>query len=157
MIRIENIRKSFDDVQVLKGISHTFESGKTNLIIGKSGAGKTVMLKILVLHIYLLAFVTIRLTLQKFGKEDMVKFGLKYGLVCILKISREIISQPMKRLMRRHGLVIMKHRGKVQLNLQDPVYSDMRIRLKELILEHMSITGQYKHIPPITIKHMQVS
>ena len=48
MIRIENIRKSFDDVQVLKGISHTFESGKTNLIIGKSGAGKTVMLKILV-------------------------------------------------------------------------------------------------------------
>jgi phospholipid/cholesterol/gamma-HCH transport system ATP-binding protein len=48
MIRIENIKKSFGDVEVLKGISHTFEAGKTNLIIGKSGAGKTVMLKILV-------------------------------------------------------------------------------------------------------------
>lgn len=48
MIRIENIKKSFDEIEVLKGISHTFESGKTNLIIGKSGAGKTVMLKILV-------------------------------------------------------------------------------------------------------------
>lgn len=48
MIRIENIRKSFDDVEVLKGVSTTFEQGKTNLIIGKSGAGKTVMLKILV-------------------------------------------------------------------------------------------------------------
>ena len=43
MIRIENIKKSFGDVEVLKGISHTFEAGKTNLIIGKSGAGKTVM------------------------------------------------------------------------------------------------------------------
>jgi phospholipid/cholesterol/gamma-HCH transport system ATP-binding protein len=48
MIRIEHIKKSFGDVDVLKGISHTFEAGKTNLIIGKSGAGKTVMLKILV-------------------------------------------------------------------------------------------------------------
>lgn len=48
MIRIENIRKSFDEVEVLKGVSTTFEQGKTNLIIGKSGAGKTVMLKILV-------------------------------------------------------------------------------------------------------------
>ena len=48
MIRIEHIKKSFGDVDVLKGISHTFEAGKTNLIIGKSGAGKTGMLKILV-------------------------------------------------------------------------------------------------------------
>ena len=48
MIRIENIRKSFDDTEVLKGVSTIFEQGKSNLIIGKSGAGKTVMLKILV-------------------------------------------------------------------------------------------------------------
>ncbi|MEO0775656.1 MAG: ATP-binding cassette domain-containing protein [Bacteroidota bacterium] len=48
MIRIESIRKSFDEVEVLKGVSASFEQGKTNLIIGKSGAGKTVMLKILV-------------------------------------------------------------------------------------------------------------
>ncbi len=48
MIRAENIFKSFGDVDVLKGIDFLFERGKTNLIIGKSGAGKTVLLKILV-------------------------------------------------------------------------------------------------------------
>jgi phospholipid/cholesterol/gamma-HCH transport system ATP-binding protein len=48
MIRVENLFKSFDENEVLKGITHSFEPGKTNLIIGRSGAGKTVLLKILV-------------------------------------------------------------------------------------------------------------
>lgn len=48
MIRIDGIQKSFGDVPVLKGISARFERGKTNLIIGRSGAGKTVLLKVLV-------------------------------------------------------------------------------------------------------------
>jgi len=48
MIRAENIFKSFDDIEVLKGVSMEFQPGKTNLIIGLSGAGKTVFLKILV-------------------------------------------------------------------------------------------------------------
>lgn len=48
MIRCESIRKSFGDQEVLKGIDFLFEKGKTNLIIGRSGAGKTVLLKILV-------------------------------------------------------------------------------------------------------------
>ena len=48
MIRAEGIFKSFDEHEVLKGIDFTFEKSKTNLIIGKSGAGKTVLLKILV-------------------------------------------------------------------------------------------------------------
>lgn len=48
MIRAENIFKSFGNQEVLKGIDFTFEAGKTNLIIGRSGAGKTVLLKILV-------------------------------------------------------------------------------------------------------------
>jgi len=48
MIRAEHISKSFGDRQVLKDISAVFEPGKTNLIIGKSGSGKTVFLKCLV-------------------------------------------------------------------------------------------------------------
>jgi ABC-type multidrug transport system ATPase subunit len=48
MIRAEHISKNFGDQAVLKDISLDFEAGKTNLIIGRSGAGKTVMLKILV-------------------------------------------------------------------------------------------------------------
>jgi phospholipid/cholesterol/gamma-HCH transport system ATP-binding protein len=48
MIRVENVTKEFNGVSVLKGINTVFEAGKTNLIIGRSGAGKTVLLKILV-------------------------------------------------------------------------------------------------------------
>jgi phospholipid/cholesterol/gamma-HCH transport system ATP-binding protein len=48
MIRAEDVHKSFDEQEVLKGIDFTFESGKTNLIIGRSGSGKTVLMKILV-------------------------------------------------------------------------------------------------------------
>lgn len=45
MIEIKNIEKSFGDAKILKGISTVFETGKTNLIIGQSGSGKTVLLK----------------------------------------------------------------------------------------------------------------
>jgi len=48
MIKVENITKQFEKDEILKGISTTFERGKTNLIIGRSGSGKTVMLKCLV-------------------------------------------------------------------------------------------------------------
>ena len=48
MIEIKNLCKSFDDKEVLKNISTVFEDGKTNLIIGQSGSGKTVLMKNLV-------------------------------------------------------------------------------------------------------------
>lgn len=47
MIQVDDINKSFGDAHVLKGISATFETGKTNLVIGQSGSGKTVFLKCL--------------------------------------------------------------------------------------------------------------
>lgn len=47
MILAQHIYKSFEDIEVLKDISIEFETGKCNLIIGRSGAGKTVLLKIL--------------------------------------------------------------------------------------------------------------
>jgi len=47
MIEVTNLHKSFGDAHVLKGITTTFEKGKTNLIIGQSGSGKTVFLKCL--------------------------------------------------------------------------------------------------------------
>lgn len=47
MIRVENIHKSFGEEHILKGITTSFETGKTNLIIGSSGSGKTVLLKCL--------------------------------------------------------------------------------------------------------------
>jgi phospholipid/cholesterol/gamma-HCH transport system ATP-binding protein len=48
MIEAVNIYKSFGNSNVLKNVSAQFEKGKNNLIIGKSGAGKTVLLKCLV-------------------------------------------------------------------------------------------------------------
>lgn len=51
MIRVKNLYKSFSGRNVLEDISVTFEPGKTNLIIGQSGSGKTVLLKsIVALH-----------------------------------------------------------------------------------------------------------
>jgi phospholipid/cholesterol/gamma-HCH transport system ATP-binding protein len=48
MIEVKNITKAFGEQQVLKGISATFMEGKCNLVIGKSGSGKTVLLKAMV-------------------------------------------------------------------------------------------------------------
>jgi len=48
MIEVTNLHKSFDDNEVLKGVSATFEKGDTSMIIGASGSGKTVLLKCLV-------------------------------------------------------------------------------------------------------------
>ena len=48
MIEIKHLCKSFADKEVLKDISAVFENGKTNLIIGQSGSGKTVLMKNLV-------------------------------------------------------------------------------------------------------------
>ena len=47
MIEVKDLHKSFGDAHILKGITTSFSKGKTNLIIGQSGSGKTVLLKCL--------------------------------------------------------------------------------------------------------------
>ena len=48
MIQVKSISTSFEDKTVLEDINFTFENGKTNLIIGQSGSGKTVLMKCIV-------------------------------------------------------------------------------------------------------------
>lgn len=48
MIQIDQLTKKFEDKAVLRGISSTFGDGVTNLIIGQSGSGKTVLMKCIV-------------------------------------------------------------------------------------------------------------
>lgn len=45
MIEIKNLHKSFGEEHILKGIDFVFETGKTNLVIGQSGSGKSVLMK----------------------------------------------------------------------------------------------------------------
>lgn len=52
MIEIKNINKAFGDRKVVNDVSFVFETGKTNLVIGESGSGKTTILKMMVgLHV----------------------------------------------------------------------------------------------------------
>lgn len=48
MIEVKSLYKRFEDKEVLRGISATFEEGKTNLVIGRSGAGKSVFVKCMI-------------------------------------------------------------------------------------------------------------
>ena len=48
MIQVKSLRKNIGERAVLKGIDATFEAGKTNLVIGRSGAGKSVFVKCMI-------------------------------------------------------------------------------------------------------------
>lgn len=48
MIKVEDVHKRFGDEEILKGLTTSFDQGKTNLILGQSGSGKTVFLKCLI-------------------------------------------------------------------------------------------------------------
>lgn len=71
MIKVEQLSKAFDNKVVLSDINVTFEAGKVNLIIGKSGSGKTVLLKSLIgLH-------TIDGGRILYGDRDITKMDIK--------------------------------------------------------------------------------
>ena len=70
MIKVEEISKSFDGVEILKEISTVFDKGKTNLIIGQSGSGKTVLMKCL-LGLLEVERGNIYFDNEKFNKENI--------------------------------------------------------------------------------------
>ena len=71
MIEVQGLHKSFEGKAVLKNITTSFKRGKTNLIIGQSGSGKTVFLKSL-----------IGLITPEQGK-------IAYDGVCLLELERD--------------------------------------------------------------------
>ena len=86
MIEIKDLKKSFDGVEVLKGISTNFETGKVNLIIGQSGSGKTVFLKSL-LNVYQPTSGEILFDgrdINKMGREDKQQLRTEIGTVLMM-------------------------------------------------------------------------
>ena len=83
MIKVEDLHKSFEDLEVLRGVNTVFEKGKTNLIIGQSGSGKTVFLKCL-LGLFTPDKGTILYNgkaYQNFSKNEKRELGKQMGMV----------------------------------------------------------------------------
>ena len=70
MITVKNISKSFENIKIIDDISAVFEKGKTNLIIGQSGSGKTVLMKCL-LGLFDIDEGEILYDSQKFKKDNI--------------------------------------------------------------------------------------
>jgi len=83
MITVKNICKSFNGKMVLNDISVVFEEGKTNLVIGQSGSGKTVFLKCLVgLHqVNQGKILYNNRDFGEFGKKDRVQLTQEMGVL----------------------------------------------------------------------------
>lgn len=83
MIKVKDLKKSFEDLEVLKGVNTEFEKGKTNLIIGQSGSGKTVFLKCL-LGLFVPDSGTIEYNekvYQNFTKDEKRELSTQMGMV----------------------------------------------------------------------------
>ena len=74
MIEINKISKSFDSHKIIEDISATFDKGKTNLIIGQSGSGKTVLMKCL-LGLHEVDYGDILYDGKKFNKNEISEFS----------------------------------------------------------------------------------
>jgi phospholipid/cholesterol/gamma-HCH transport system ATP-binding protein len=135
MIRVKNLYKSFEGRTVLDDISVTFEPGKTNLIIGSSGSGKTVLLKSIVgLH---------DIDSGEIWFEDILFNELNFR-------AKKAIRQEMGMLFQGSALFDSLT---VQENVRYPLdmFSDMNERQKiarvNFCLERVNLTGSNKLFP----------
>jgi len=83
MVEIKNVYRSFGDKQVLKGVNFTIGAGETFLIIGRSGAGKTVLLKNIIglLRPDSGSIYIDNIDITKLDESELEKVRLKFGLV----------------------------------------------------------------------------
>ncbi|SHF38651.1 phospholipid/cholesterol/gamma-HCH transport system ATP-binding protein [Mariniphaga anaerophila] len=139
MIEVKNIYKSFDGVPILKNISTVFEQGKTNLIIGKSGSGKTVLLKSIL------------------GLYEIDKGEIWYN-------KRNLVATPEKERKKMRREIGMVFQGgalfdslSVQANVRFPLdmFTKMSAKEKqnrvEFCLEHVNIEPTKFHLHPSEI------
>lgn len=135
MIQVENIKKSFAGVEILKGVSATFQTGKTNLIIGQSGSGKTVFLKTL-------------LGLHTPDSGDIIYDGLKFA---------EMTKDQRRNLRREMGMVFqgsaLFDSMTVEENVMFPLqmfsnYSPAEMKDRtDFVLEKVNLVNAHKKKP----------
>lgn len=143
MIKAIDIHKRFDDNEVLKGVTTTFYEGKTNLIIGSSGAGKTVLLKILV-----------GLFLPNSGK-------VLYHNVDVTKLDKHELKQIRKQVgMLFQGSALFDSMT-VEENIRFPLdmFTNMTLKEKKTrvdeVLERVNLSGVNNKYPSETSGGMQ--
>lgn len=135
MIRAENIFKNFGEQEVLRDVSCYFEQDKANLIIGRSGAGKTVLLKILIGLIHP--------TSGKVYYDDIDFYSLE--------------KQPMRELRMQIGMLFQGSALFDSMNVEDNIrfpldmFSKMTRKEKNMrvnyCLERVNLTGTNKKYP----------
>ncbi len=135
MIKAINIFKNFGEQEVLKDVSCQFEQGKANLIIGRSGAGKTVLLKILIGLVHP--------TSGKIWYDDVDFYSLE--------------KQPMRELRMQIGMLFQGSALFDSMNVEDNIrfpldmFSHMSRKEKNqrvnYCLERVSLTGTNKKYP----------
>ena len=135
MIEVSHIDKSFDGVKVLKNVSTVFEQGKTNLIIGQSGSGKTVLM------------------ISCIGLHDVDKGEIKFDG----RIFSNLNEKKRKRIRQEMGVLFqggalfdsysVEENVMFPLNMFTNMTAAEKIKRVDYVLDHVNLPGSNKKYP----------
>ncbi|MBQ5914351.1 MAG: ATP-binding cassette domain-containing protein, partial [Alistipes sp.] len=135
MIKAENVIKSFEGRTVLKDISVEFGTGQTNLIIGRSGSGKTVLLKSLV------------------GLHDVDEGAIYYDDICFSKLdfkARKAIRKDVGMIFQGGALLdasTVAENVKLPLDLFTDQSEEEKLERVNLCLKRVNLDNAHKLYP----------
>ncbi len=135
MIEFKDIKKSFGDKVVLDGVSHVMETGKTNLIIGTSGSGKTVLQKCLV-------------GLFEPDEGEIIYDGTSF--TDMTQDDRKLLRQQIGMLFQGSALfdsMTVEENVKFPLNMFTKDLHDKKIKRVNEVLERVNLQGTNKKFP----------
>ena len=135
MIKVENVIKSFEGRDILKNISTEFGTGQTNLIIGRSGSGKTVLLKSLV------------------GLHEVDKGAIYYDDICFSKLdfrARKAIRKDVGMIFQGGALLdasTVAENVKLPLDLFTDQSEEEKMERVNLCLKRVNLENAHKLYP----------
>jgi phospholipid/cholesterol/gamma-HCH transport system ATP-binding protein len=135
MIEFKNISKKFGDKIVLNDVSHKMDSGKTNLIIGTSGSGKTVLQKCLV-------------GLFEPDQGDILYDGMSF--THMNNDERKLLRQQIGMLFQGSALfdsMTVEDNVKFPLDMFTKEKNQVKLKRVNEVLERVNLTGSNKRFP----------